>query len=66
MPLYYYLYGYIYVRKYIKFLNFVMKYIRILELSDSRNLAITIVEVVVFTIMNTIMIEDLLNISIHS
>ena len=34
-------------------------------LSDSENFAITIVEIVIFTIMNTIMIVDLLNISIH-
>ena len=36
-----------------------------LGLSDRENLTNTLVEVVVFTIMNTIMIEDLLKISIH-
>ena len=35
-------------------------------LSDSENFTITIVEIVIFTIMNTIMIVDLLNISIHN
>ena len=34
-----------------------------LELSNS---AITIVEIVIFMIMNTIMLADLLNISIHN
>ena len=37
-----------------------------LGLSDGENFAITIVEIVILTIMNTIMIVDLLNISIHN
>ena len=36
-----------------------------LKLNDSENFTIMIVEVVTFMIMNTIMIVDLLNISIH-
>ena len=38
----------------------------VVELSDSENFTITIVEMVIFTIMNAIMILDLLNISIHN
>ena len=38
----------------------------LLGLSDSEIFTITIVERVVFTIMNTITIVDLLNISIHN
>ena len=37
-----------------------------LELSDSENYTITIVEIVIFMIMNTITIVDLLNISIQT
>ena len=36
------------------------------ELSDSENFTITIVKIVLFTIMNTITIVDLLNISTHN
>ena len=36
------------------------------ELSDSKNFTITIVGIVIFTIMNTITLVDLLNISIHN
>ena len=36
-----------------------------LRLSDSENFTITIVKIAIFTIMNTIVIVDLLNISIH-
>ena len=36
------------------------------ELSDSENFTITIVEIVIFTIMNTITIVDLLNIPIYN
>ena len=36
------------------------------ELSDSENFTITIVEIVIFTIVNTITIVNLLNISLHA
>ena len=38
----------------------------IIELSNSENFTITIIEVVIFTFMNTITIVDLLNILIHN
>ena len=37
-----------------------------LELSNSENFIIMTVEIVIFTIVNTIMIVDLLNISVHN
>jgi len=37
-----------------------------IELSDSENFTITIVKILIFTIMNTITIVDLLNSSIHN
>ena len=41
-------------------------YVHYVELSHSENFAITIVEIMMFTIMNTITIVDSLNISIHN
>ena len=38
----------------------------LVELSDSENFTITIVEIVILAIMNTITIVDLLNISIYN
>ena len=40
--------------------------VQYVELSDSENFTITIVEIVIFTIMNIITIVDLLNILIHN
>ena len=41
----------------------VYMYLCVVELSASENFTITIVEIVIFTIMNTITMVDLLNIS---